>query len=146
MNTTIYRTIKMKPIEVKDNTYNVVQKKVPCFFFIPKLCFTIFFISFRWCRQQAWKVFYHQYGSNWTLYYAETDKNHQAVLCSNTVLLAHQQCRKYFGRKNVPDRRTTLFGIITENIQMYGNTIRNPSENQHVVPLKKLAFREHKFW
>ena len=32
MNTTIYRTIKMKPIEVKDNTYNVVQKRCLVFF------------------------------------------------------------------------------------------------------------------
>ena len=40
----------------------------------------------------------------------------------------------------------SLFCIITENFQMYGNAISNPSENQHVVPLKKLAFWEHRFW
>ena len=39
----------MKPIEVKDNTYSVVQKKVLSlyiFVFISKLCFTIFFSYF----------------------------------------------------------------------------------------------------
>ena len=86
------------------------------------------------------RFFWHQYGSNWTLYYAAADKIIAAYFASKSVLLTQRQCRKDFGTNSVPDRRTiqclvvkfrntgsvadahkdqhrSSFGIIPENIQ-----------------------------
>ena len=60
--------------------YTVWSKKSTLFCFSSQSCVLQFFsIFFRWCRQQASEI-WHQYGSNWTLYYAAGDKNHWGIL------------------------------------------------------------------
>ena len=59
----------------------MVPKKRPILFFIPKLSFTIFFPYFSGgVDSRPERLFWHQYGSNWTLYYAAADKNHRGIL------------------------------------------------------------------
>ena len=92
------------------------------------------------------RFFWHQYGSNWTLYYAAADKIIAAYFASKSVLLTQRQCRKDFGTNSVPDSRTiqclvakfrktgsvadahkdqhrSSFGIIPENIQNLGERL-----------------------
>ena len=62
--------------------YTGWPKKRPISFFIPKSCFTFFFPYFSGgVDSRHGRLFWHQYGSNWTIYYAATDKNHRSVLC-----------------------------------------------------------------
>ena len=93
----------------------------------------------------------------------------EAYFAAKSVLLTQRQCRKDFGRNNVPDGRTiqrlvakfrktgsvadanndrhcSSFGIIPENIQNLRERHEDFPENQHAVLHKKLAFREHQFW
>ena len=122
-------------------SYRVAQKKRPILFFIPKLCFTIFFPYFSGgVDSRPGRFFWHQYGSKLTLYFAGADKNHQGVLCRKISSSDTAAVQEIFGRKNVPDGRTiqrlvakfrktgsvadahkdrdrSSFGIIPENIQ-----------------------------
>ena len=60
----------------------MVQKKHPILIYIPKLCFTIFVPYFSGgLDSRPGRFFWHQYGSNWTIYYAAADKYYQGVLC-----------------------------------------------------------------
>ena len=143
-------------------------KKCSILFFIPKLCFTIFFPYFSGgVDSRPGRFFWHQYGSKLTLYFAGADKNHQGVLCRKISSSDTAAVQEIFGRKNVPDGRTiqrlvakfwktdacsiselsgrcsqsrdrSSFGIILENIQ-------NFPENQHAVFHKKMASQEHQF-
>ena len=62
--------------------YTGWPKKRPISFFIPKSCFTFFFPYFSGgVDSRHGRLFWHQYGSNWTIYYAATDQNHRSVLC-----------------------------------------------------------------
>ena len=68
-------------------------KKTPYFVFHPKVVFYNFFPYFSGdVDSRSKRFFWHQYGSNWTIYYAAADKNHRCVLChklssSNTVAM-----------------------------------------------------------
>ena len=98
----------------------------------------------------------------------------EAYFTAKSVLLTQWQCRKDFGRNNVPDGRTiqrlvakfrktdacsiselrgrcsqsrdrSSFGIIPENIQNLPERHEDFPENQHAVFHKKMAFRKHQF-
>ena len=98
----------------------------------------------------------------------------EAYFAAKSVLLTQRQCRKDFGRNNVPDGRTiqrlvakfrktdacsiselrgrcsqsrdrSSFGIIPENIQNLPERHEDFPENQHAVFHKKMAFQEHQF-
>ena len=91
-------------------------------------------------KSRPGRFFWHQYWSNWTLYYAAADKNHWGVVCRKISSYDTKAIRKDFGRNNVPDEKTiqrlvakfrktasvadahkgrhcSSFGIIPENIQ-----------------------------
>ena len=145
----------------------VDPKKRPILLFIPKLCFTFFFHIFqevqiaglgdsfdtnmdptgRYTKQQRIKVI-------------------DAYFAAKSVLLTQRQCRKNFGRSNVPDGRTiqclvakfqkigsmadthkgrhrSSFGIIPENIQNYGKAMRNPPEKQQPLSNPSLTRNLH---
>ena len=51
------------------------------------------------------RFFWHQYISNWTIYYVAADKNYWGDFATKSVLLTQQQCGRDFGRGNVPDIR-----------------------------------------
>ena len=84
----------MKPIEVKDNTYNVVQKKVPCFFFTPKLCFTNFcsYISGD-ADSRPGKYFDTNMDPTGRYTTQKRIKIIKEYFAPKSVLLAQQQCR-----------------------------------------------------
>ena len=89
-----------------------------------------------------------------------------AYFAAESVLLTQRQCRKNFGRNNVPDGRTiqclvakfqkigsvadthkgrhrSSFGIIPENIQNYGKAMRNPPEKQQPLSNPSLTRNLH---
>ena len=75
------------PKETKD--IQVRPKIAPYFAFHCKIVFyKSLAISFSWCRQHLERFFRHQYGSNWTLYYAAADKDYHGVLC-NKISSSH---------------------------------------------------------
>ena len=152
----------------------MAQKKHPILFFIPKLCFTIFFPYFSGgVDSRPGRFFWHQYGSKWTLYYAAADKNHRGVLCrkissSDTAAMQErfwqEQCTWWkdnstFDGQISEDRCSiselsgrcsqsrdrSSFGIIPENIQNLRERYEDFPENQHAVFHKKMAFRKHQF-
>ena len=56
-------------------------KKAPYFVFHPKVVFYNFFPYFSGgVDSRPGRLFWHRYGSNWTLYYAAADKNHRGIL------------------------------------------------------------------
>ena len=57
----------------------MVQKKHPILFFIPKLFYSYFPYFSGGVDSTPGRFFWHQYGSNWTLYYTAADKNNQGV-------------------------------------------------------------------
>ena len=60
----------------------MLRCEFPCFVFHPKAVFDNFFPCFSGAvDSRPGRLFWHQYGSNWTLYYAAADKNHRGVLC-----------------------------------------------------------------
>ena len=60
----------------------MLRCEFPCFVFHPKAVFDNFFPCFSGAvDSRPGRLFLHQYGSNWTLYYAAADKNHRGVLC-----------------------------------------------------------------
>ena len=94
---------------------------------------------------------------------------YRVVQKKRLILSKSAQCRKDFGRNNVPDGRTiqrllakfqktgsvvdahkgryrSSFGIVPENIQNFWEHHNNPPENQHSASHKKLVFQEHQFW
>ena len=71
-------------------SYRVAQKKRPILFFIPKLCFTIFFPYFSGgVDSRPGRSFWRQYGSKWTLYYAAVDKNQLRRILPQNQFLWH---------------------------------------------------------
>ena len=61
--------------------YRVVQKS-SLFSFSSQSCVLHFFPHFSGrVDSRHGRFFWHQYGSNWTIYYAAADKNHRGVLC-----------------------------------------------------------------
>ena len=87
--------------------YRVAQKKLPILFFIPKLCFTIFFPYFSGgVDSRLGRFFWHQYGSKWSYTTQQRIKIIEAYFAAKSVLLTQRQCRKDFGRNNVPTGRT----------------------------------------
>ena len=95
-------------------------KKRPILFFIPKVYLTIFFPYFSGGKDsRPGRFFWHQYGSNWTIYYAAADINHRGVFChkissSNTAAVQEtfweEQCTWYkdnsmFGGQISGDRK-----------------------------------------
>ena len=91
---------------------------------------------------------------------------YRVVQKKRPILSKSAQCRKDFGRNNVPDGRTiqpllakfqktgsvvdahkgryrSSFGIVPENIQNFWEHHNNPPENQHSASHKKLVFQEH---
>ena len=115
------------------------SKKAPCFVFHPKVVFCNLFQYFSdGVDSRPGRFFWHQYGSNWTLYYTAPDENHH-VLCrkissSDTAAMQErfwqEQCtwlkdNSTFGgqfRKtgSVADahkgRHRSSFGVIPENV------------------------------
>ena len=91
------------------------KKKRPILLFIPKLCCTIFFPYFSGgVNNRPGRLFWHQYGSKWTLYYAAADKIIETYFAAKSVLKNSKNLPKnsdtaamqeYFGRNNVPDGR-----------------------------------------
>ena len=87
--------------------YWVVQGKCPIWFFIPKLCFTIFYHIFQ-------VVLTASLGDSFdtsvdpTGCYAMQQwmKIIEAYFATKSVLLTQWQCRRDFGRNNIPDRKT----------------------------------------
>ena len=58
------------------------SKKAPYFVFHPKVLLYNFFRYFSGgVDSSPGRFFWHQYGSNWTIYYAAADKYYQGVLC-----------------------------------------------------------------
>ena len=101
------------------SVYSVVQK-APFFVFHPKVVFYNFFPYFSGgVDSRPGRFFWHQYGSNWTIYYAAADKNHRGVLChkissSDTVAMQERfwqgQCiwwkeNSTFGGQILGDRK-----------------------------------------
>ena len=95
-------------------------KKVPYFVFHPKVVFYNYFPYFSGgVDSRPGRFFWHQYGSNWTIYYAAVDKNHRGVLChkissSDTAAMQErfwqEQCTWYkdnstFGGEILGDRK-----------------------------------------
>ena len=112
--------IRVKTTSLCGVDYRVVQKKRPILLFIPELCFTKFFSYFSGgVDSRPERFFWHQYGSNWTIYYAAADKNHRGVLChkissSDTVAMQERfwqgQCiwwkeNSTFGGQILGDRK-----------------------------------------
>ena len=121
--------------------------------FIAKLCFTnlLPYLSVG-VDSSPGRFFRHQYGSNWTLYYAAADKDYQGVLC-NKISSSHttamqerfrqEQCTwqkdnstfggKFWKTGSVADARKgqhrSSFGIIPENIQNLKECLTKSSRN-----------------
>ena len=61
--------------------YNSMVQKSTLLCFSSQSCFTIFFPYFSGgVDSRPGRLFWHQYGSNWTLYYASGNKNHWGIL------------------------------------------------------------------
>ena len=124
------------------------SKKAPYFVFHPKVLLYNFFRYFSGgVDSSPGRFFWHQYGSNWTIYYAAADKNHRGVLChkissSDTVAMQERfwqgQCiwwkeNSTFGGQILGDRKcsrcptkATVVNII-EIIQIqHARVIFNP--------------------
>ena len=94
-------------IAVFSRLIRVVQKNRPILLFIPKVCFTIFSIFLRWCRQQTCQILlmpiWIQLDNSTT---QQPIKIIEAYFATKSVLLTQRKCRKDFEKNNVPDRRT----------------------------------------
>ena len=94
-------------IAVFSRLIRVVQKNRPILLFIPKVCFTIFSIFLRWCRQQTCQILlipiWIQLDNSTT---QQPIKIIEAYFAAKSVLLTQRKCRKDFEKNNVPDRRT----------------------------------------
>ena len=103
---TLYLTILIK-IGLMFFNCKVVQKKRSILFFIPKLCFTIFFHIFQVVQTaglgDSFDINMDPSGRYTT---QQRIKIIEAYFAAKSVLLTQRQCRKDFGRNNVPDRRT----------------------------------------
>ena len=107
MNTTIHRTTKMEHIEVKDNTYSVVQKKVPYFFLSQSCVLQFFFHIFQVVQTTRLRIFFDPNMDPTGRYTTQKRiKIIKAYFAAKSILLTQPQCRKDFGRNNIPDRRT----------------------------------------
>ena len=86
--------------------YRVVQKKHPILFSIPKLCFTSIFHIFQ-VVQTAGLGDSFDTNMDPTGRFATQQwiKIIEAYFATKSVLLTQQQCRRDFGRNNVPDRK-----------------------------------------
>ena len=121
--------------------YRVAQRKRPILFFIAKLCFTIFFHIFQVVQTAGLG---DSFDTNMDPTGRDTKQQRikiiEAYFAAKSVLLTQRQCRKDFGRNNVPTGRTiqrlvakfqktgsvadahkgqdcSQFGTIPENIQ-----------------------------
>ena len=130
--------------KVKSANHCKVQggpKKRPILFFIPKLCFTIFFNIFQMVQTaDLGDSFDTNMGPTGRYTTQHRMKINEVYFAAKSVLLTQRQCRKDFGRNNVPDGRTiqrlvgnfrktgsvadahkgrhcSSFGVIPENIQ-----------------------------
>ena len=143
---------------------------MPYIVFHPKIVFYNIFSYFSvGVDSRPGRFFWHQYGSNWMLYYTAADKNHRGMFCckissSDTVAMQQRflqkQCTWWkdnstFGAKFRKtgigtdvnkDQHHSFFSIIPENIQNLQDIMRNLPENQHAVSHKKLAFLQIHFW
>ena len=103
---TLYLTILIK-IGLMFFNCKVVQKKRSILFFIPKLCFTIFFHIFQVVETAGLG---DSFDTNMdpTRWFTTQQriKITQVFFVEKSVLLTQRQWRKDFGRNNVPDRRT----------------------------------------
>ena len=87
--------------------YRVVQNKRSIFFFILKLCFTIFFHIFQVVQTAGLgDSFDTNMDSTGQFTTQQPVKIIEVYFATKSVLLTHQQCRRDFRRNNVPDRRT----------------------------------------
>ena len=73
-------------------------KKAPYFVFHPKVAFYNFLPYFSGgVDSRSGRFFWFQYESNWTIYYAAADKNHQGILCLigifSGIMAKDEQCR-----------------------------------------------------
>ena len=86
--------------------YRVVQN-VPSVVFHSKVVFYSFFsIFFRWCRQQDREIFFDTNMDSTRRYTTQQRIKIIEAYFAKSVLLTQRQCRKDFGRNNVPDGRT----------------------------------------
>ena len=150
--------------------YWVVQGKCPIWFFIPKLCFTIFYHIFQVVLTaslgDSFDTSVDPTGCYATQQWMEIIEGYVAT---KSVLLTQWQCRRDFHRSNIPGRKTIQHlvakfqetgsvtdahkghsgqhrsSIIPENTQNLWECPEESPENQHTVSHKKLAFREHQF-
>ena len=82
-------------------------KKASYFVFHPIVVLYNFFKNFSGgVDSRPGRFFWHQYGSNWTIYYAAVDKNHWGILYHKISFSDRAEMRRDFGRNDVPDRRT----------------------------------------
>ena len=84
-------------------------KKCPILFFIPKLCFTIFSHIFQVVQTACLGDYFDTNMDPTGRYTAQQRiKIIKVYFAAKSVLLTQRQCRRDFGRNNVPDRGTIL--------------------------------------
>ena len=87
--------------------YTVVQKKRSILFFIPKLCITIFFHIFQVVQKAGLGDSFDTNMDPTGRYTTQQRiKIIEAQFAAKSVLMTQRQCRKDFGRNNVPDEKT----------------------------------------
>ena len=101
---TLYLTILIK-IGLMFFNCKVVQKKRSILFFIPKLCFTIFFHIFQ-VVQTAGLGDYFDTNMDPTGQFTTQQRTKIIEVYFAISSLTQRQCRGDFGRDNVPDRKT----------------------------------------
>ena len=75
-------------------------KKAPYFVYHSKVVFCNFFPYFSGgVHSKPMRFFWHQYGSDWTLYYAAADKNNRVVLCNKISSSDTTTIQKIFRQK-----------------------------------------------
>ena len=86
--------------------YRVVPKSALFCFSFQSRVLQSFFLSFSGgLDSMPGRFFWHQYGSNWTIYYAAADKNLRSIFCHKTSSSDVALMLRDFGRNNAPHRR-----------------------------------------